>query len=101
MTKAKSKQLKSKAPATAPEKGANVMDARGHKQGSRKSRVHQVWAEQDEATAFTLGQKLKLKTATLHSWFGHWRRAGKSAKPAKTEKKVAAKPTETAQPTIQ
>ena len=40
------------------------------KSGSRKSKVHEVWEKQDEATAFTLGQKLKLKPQTLRSWSG-------------------------------
>ena len=83
MTKAKVKASKPKTPA----KEASGMDSRGHKIGSRKGKVHTCFVEQDEATAFTLGQRLKLKDGTLRSWFGMWNRA---AKPAKTSK-VAAK----------
>jgi hypothetical protein len=93
MTAKRSKQPKPKAPVKPPEKDTD-MDARGHKVGSRKGKVHAAFDEQDEATAFTLGQRLKLKDNTLRSWFLVWRRASKSTtKPAKA--KVEAKPTKT------
>lgn len=93
--KSKPKAAPAKLP---PEKGTG-MDAKGHKVGSRKSKVHEVWEREDEATAFTLGQKLKLKPETLRSWFGVWRRQAKSttkvAKP-KVEAKPTTKPAEAA-----
>ena len=77
-----------------PEKGTG-MDARGHKHGSRKSKVHEVWEREDESVAFALGQKLKLKPETLRSWFGVWRRASTPSKKAKApEKKPVTKPTD-------
>ena len=69
------------------------MDQRGHKIGSRKGKVHAVFDEQDEATAFTLGQKLKLKDGTLRSWFMVWRRVSKPTKAAKAPRPVT-KPTD-------
>ena len=62
------------------------MDARGHKPNSRKSKVHELFDTQDESAAFVLGQKLKLKPATLRSWFGMWNRAAKPAKATKVAK---------------
>ena len=55
------------------------MDARGHEQGSRKARVHELFDEEGAEVAFTLGKRVRLKEATLHSWFGAWRRQDKKA----------------------
>jgi hypothetical protein len=57
---------------------------KGHQEGSRKGRVHQLFDTQGEDAAWTLGRKLKLKKSSLRSWFGEWRRAKKPAskKPA-------------------
>ena len=91
MTAKKSKPKAAPAKSS-PEKGTS-MDARGHKIGSRKSKVHEVWETEDEATAFTLGQKLKLKPQTLRSWFGVWRRTSTPSKKAKAlEKNPEIKP---------
>ena len=45
--------------------------------------------KEDDATAFTLGQRLKLKDGTLRSWFMVWRRASKPAKATKVTKPKA------------
>jgi hypothetical protein len=104
MASKKSKSTKSKAPAKLPEKEATVMDTRGHKQGSRKAKVHELHDKQGPDAAWVLGKKLGLKEGTLRTWFGHWRHAtGKSAKPVKASKleKIATKSVEAAQSTLQ
>lgn len=63
----------------------------GHKEGSRKATVHEVFDKQGPEAAFTRGMKLKLSENTLHSWFGMWRREAapvkrKSAKRTATSK---------------
>lgn len=57
----------------------------GHKEGSRKATVHEVFDKQGPEAAFTRGMKLKLSENTLHSWFATWRREGQPMKkrPAK------------------
>ena len=92
MTKAKSKS-KPQAPAKSPEKDTG-MDARGHKVGSRKGKVHELFDKEGDAAAFTLGRKLQLKDETLRSWFGVWRRSkpAKATKVTKVEKKPETKP---------
>jgi hypothetical protein len=59
----------------------------GHKEGSRKATVHEVFDNQGPEAAFTRGIKLKLSENTLHSWIATWRRAGTPVK------KKAVKPT--------
>lgn len=59
----------------------------GHKEGSRKATVHEVFDNQGPEAAFTRGIKLKLSENTLHSWIATWRRA------ATPVKKKAVKPT--------
>jgi hypothetical protein len=46
----------------------------GHKEGSRKSKVHRLCDEQGAEAAWVLGLKLKLKEGTLRSWFAAWKR---------------------------
>jgi hypothetical protein len=46
----------------------------GHKEGSRKSKVHQLFDTQGTEAAWVLGLKLKLKEGTLRSWFAAWKR---------------------------
>ena len=94
---AKKVKPKVKTPAKLPEKEA-TLDARGHKPGSRKAKVHELYDKEGDAAAFTLGQRLKLKDGTLRSWFMVWRRSTKPTKPAKAkvEAKPATKPAEAA-----
>lgn len=90
MTAKKSKPTpkpKPKVPAPQPVQEA-TMDARGHKEGSRKGKVHELYDKQGPEVAFVLGQKLKLKDGTLRSWFGTWRRLDKKPAKAKAEKPV-------------
>jgi len=68
----------------------------GHKEGSRKATVHEVFDNQGPEAAFTRGIKLKLSENTLHSWIATWRRA---ATPMK--KKPTTKVTKTATPPAQ
>jgi len=83
---AKKKSSKPKAPAPQPIKEASELDARGHKAGSRKAKVHALHDKEGPEAAFTLGRKLQLKEGTLHSWFGMWRRqAAKAKSPAKAK----------------
>jgi hypothetical protein len=60
---------KSTKPATKP-----LNTASGHVEGSRKSKVHQLFDEQGPEAAWVLGLKLKLKEGTLRSWFAAWKR---------------------------
>ena len=101
MTAKKSKPKAAPAKSS-PEKGTGI-DARGHKHGSRKSKVHEVWETEDEATAFVLGRKLQLKDDTLRSWFAGWRTkpaSHKVAKPKVTEKKPETKPADKVEATV-
>jgi hypothetical protein len=66
----------------------------GHKPGSRKSVIHELFDRQDEQTAWVRGKKIGLKETTLRTWFAFWRR---SAKPATAKK--AAKTNSVAAPT--
>lgn len=65
-----------------------------HIEGSRKQKVHQLFDAEGDASAFTLGTKLKLKASSLHTWFSKWRAEAvqanlvKNAK-AKAKRKVA------------
>jgi hypothetical protein len=75
-----------------------------HVEGSRKSKVHQLYDKEGPEAAWTLGLKLKLKEGSLRNWFGVWRRDGKKGKTAKPkpEPKVvnAVKAPEEIQPTV-
>jgi hypothetical protein len=46
----------------------------GHKEGSRKARVHQLFDGQGAGAGWVLGLKLQLKQTTLRSWFAAWKR---------------------------
>jgi hypothetical protein len=46
----------------------------GHKEGSRKSKVHELFNNEGPEAAWVLGLKLKLKENTLRSWFAGWKR---------------------------
>ena len=65
----------------------NTMDNLGHKEGSRKGKVHQLFDAQGPEAAWVLGKKLKLAEGTLRSWFSHW--GGMKPKP---KAKAVAKP---------
>ena len=87
------KKSKPKAAPVKPMEKGTGMDSRGHKTGSRKGKVHELFDKEGDAAAFTLGQKLKLKDGTLRSWFMVWRRASKPAvKITKPKAKVETKP---------
>jgi hypothetical protein len=55
-------------PATKP------LNAGGHKEGSRKGKVHELFDKEGPEAASVLGLKLKLKEGTLRSWFAAWKR---------------------------
>jgi hypothetical protein len=55
---------------------------KGHKVGSRKGVVHQLYDEQGAEVAWTRGLKLKLKESSLRSWFSRWGEPAKVSKPA-------------------
>ena len=48
--------------------------ASDHQEGSRKSKVHQLFDKQGAEAAWVLGLKLKLKQSMLRSWFAAWKR---------------------------
>ena len=64
---------------------------KGHVEGSRKGKVHELFDKQGPEAAWTLGLKLKLKEGTLRTWFGQWGRAEEKAKP-KAKPPAKAKP---------
>lgn len=55
-----------------------------HREGSRRQKVHALF-DKDEAAAFTLGAKLKLKPSTLHTWASKWRAEGGQGQPREGE----------------
>ena len=58
----------------------------GHKEGSRKAKVHELFKKEGPESAWVLGLKLKLKEGTLRSWFAAWKRPQSDGKEkAKTE----------------
>ena len=66
-------------------KTAEKKEAKGyknHQEGSRKGKVHSLYDREGEDAAWTLGRKLKLKEASLRSWFGQWRRESAKKKRA-------------------
>jgi hypothetical protein len=68
---------------------------KGHRPGSRKGVIHELFDEQGAEVAWTRGLKLKLKEATLRTWFSRWGEspAKVKAKPvAKAKPKPATKP---------
>jgi hypothetical protein len=52
----------------------------GHKEGSRKSKVHQLFDKDGAEAAWGLGLKLQLKQTTLRSWFAAWKRLQSKSK---------------------
>jgi hypothetical protein len=73
--KGKSKP-KSTKPATKPSKAATALEQTygPHNEGSRKGKVHELFAKEGPDAAWVLGLKLKLKEGTLRSWFAAWKR---------------------------
>jgi hypothetical protein len=79
---------------------------KGHKPGSRKSVIHQLYDTEGAEVAWTRGVKLRLKESSLRSWFSRWGESPVKAKvvsktpavkkPAKVATKV--KPEATAKP---
>ena len=57
----------------APEQGYG-----GNKEGSRKSRVHQLFDKDGAEAAWVL--QLQLKASTLRSWFAAWKRLQSKSK---------------------
>lgn len=87
MSSADTKKTKTGAKVPQPTKGY-----RGHKPGSRKETVHQLFDREGADTAWTRGLKMKLKEGTLRSWFGQWGRSASKPKPrAKTPPKATEK----------
>jgi hypothetical protein len=80
-------------PATKPSSAARAPEHSfgGHKEGSRKGKVHQLFDEQGAEAAWVLGLKLKLKEGTLRSWFAAWKRPlSDSKEKVKTDSAVTA-----------
>jgi hypothetical protein len=67
---------------------AKLAEGYGHKVGSRKSVIHELFDREDEQTAWVRGKKIGLKETTLRTWFAFWRR---SAKPATAKKATKVK----------
>jgi hypothetical protein len=74
----------------------------GHKSGSRKGVIHELFDREGAEVAWTRGIKLKLKEGTLRSWFGAWNRsaptAAAKAQPKSTKKSKAAAEQATPEP---
>jgi hypothetical protein len=51
-----------------------------HKEGSRKSKVHQLFDKEGPEAGWILGLKLQLKASTLRSWFAAWKRLQSKSK---------------------
>jgi hypothetical protein len=95
MTKTKTKP---KAPAKSVQTKAtpvkSVQEAKpaegyaGHKVGSRKATIHELFDKEGDDVAWTRGKKTGLKETTLRTWFAFWRR---SAKPATAKKATKVK----------
>jgi hypothetical protein len=97
MTSKKSKKVKAKPAAKVAAKVAK-MEAQakqgyaGHKPGSRKGVIHQLWDTEGPETAWTRGIKLGLAEGTLRNWFGYWtRQSGKKPPAMPKSKPVKAK----------
>jgi hypothetical protein len=46
----------------------------GHRKGSRKGAVHQVFDAKGAEAAYRAGRQRRLKESTLRSWFSSWGR---------------------------
>ena len=77
---------KAKTPAKSVQAAKPTEGYRGHKVGSRKATIHELFDREGDDTAWTRGLKIGLKEATLRTWFAHWRR---QTKPAPAKKKGA------------
>jgi hypothetical protein len=62
---------------------------KGHKPGSRKGTIHELFDKEGPDTAWVRGTKLRLKEATLRTWFSRW---GYKKPAPKVSKPVATKP---------
>jgi hypothetical protein len=63
----------------------------GPKDGSRKSKVRELFKKDGPEAAWVLGLKLKLKEGTLRSWFAAWKRPQSEGKEkVKTDSAVTA-----------
>jgi hypothetical protein len=60
---------------TAPEHGYGA-----HREGYRKSKVHQLFDKDGAEAAWVLGLKLQLKAGTLRSWLAAWKRVQSKSK---------------------
>jgi hypothetical protein len=63
---------------------------KGHRPGSRKGTIHQLFEEQGVETAWTRGIKLRLKESTLRTWFHRWGAPAKAKGPSKPAAKAKA-----------
>jgi hypothetical protein len=93
VTKMKPSAKATSKPATKPKpKGKAVMTKegeayKGHKIGSRKATIHQLFDTEGREVAWTRGIKLGLSENSLRSWFGFWsRESGASTKKPKVAK---------------
>lgn len=59
----------------APEQGYG-----GHKEGSRKGTIHELFDKEGQDVAWTRGLKVELKQGTLRSWFAAWKRVQSKSK---------------------
>ncbi|HZC55695.1 MAG TPA: hypothetical protein VE396_06550 [Xanthobacteraceae bacterium] len=78
MSTANSAKSKAQAKASPP---AGAEGYKGHKPGSRKETIHQLYDREGADTAWTRGRKMKLAEGTLRSWFGQWQRGASKSKP--------------------
>jgi hypothetical protein len=69
-------------PATKPSTAAISLERShgGHKEGSRKGKVHELFDKDGAEAAWVLGLKLQLKQTTLRSWFAAWKRLQSKSK---------------------
>jgi hypothetical protein len=80
-------------PTTKPSAKVKAPEQRfdGHKEGSRKAKVHELFKKEGPESAWVLGLKLKLKEGTLRSWFAAWKRPQSDGKEkVKTDSAVTA-----------
>lgn len=72
------------------EQKKEVAGYKGHKVGSRKGTIHELFDREGADTAWTRGLKMKLKESTLRSWLQSWggSKPKAKAKPAPNAKKA-------------
>jgi hypothetical protein len=61
-------------PATKPE--AKSEGYKGHKIGSRKGQIHEIWDRDGDAAAMTKAKQLGLSPNTIKTWASAWRPVG-------------------------